>query len=158
MQGKPRRLGRRTSERTFYLPGPVAITRAAISVPRQVLRHSRAGSRILLLLAWTALGIALQSVLLRLPGRGKVVFARIYWAAMCGILGLRVRVLGLRGPGRPASGEREAGAARRPVIYVSNHSSYIDILVLGGRLEVRGAMPRRLRAAMPRRRHPASPR
>ena len=129
MQGKPRRLGQRTSERTFHLPGPAAITRAAMSAPRQVLRKSRAGGRILLLLGWTALSIALQSVLLRLPGRGKVVFARIYWATMCGILGLRVRVLGRSGPSLPAAGER------RPVIYVSNHSSYVDILVLGGRLE-----------------------
>ena len=129
MQGQPRRLGRRTSERMFHLPGPAAITRAAMSVPRQMGRKSRAIGRILLLLAWTAIGIALQSVLIRLPGRGKVVFARVYWAAMCGILGLRVRVLGRADRARPV----EAG--RRPVIYVSNHSSYVDILVLGGRLE-----------------------
>ena len=106
----------------------MAITRAAMSVPRQALRKSRAAGRLTLLLAWSFLSIAIQSAMIRLPGRGKIVFARIYWAAMCGILGLRVRVLG-----RTAATAGRAG--RRPVIYVSNHSSYADILVLGGRLE-----------------------
>lgn len=129
MQAKPRRLGRRTSERTFHLPGPAAaLTRAAMSLPRQALRKSRAAGRLLLLFAWSLLAIAIQSVIIRLPGRGKIVFARIYWATMCGILGLRVRVLG-----RCAATAARTG--RRPVVYVSNHSSYADILVLGGRLE-----------------------
>ncbi len=110
MQAKPRRLGRRTSERTFHLPGPaVALTRAAISVPRAALRKGRAAGRLLLLFAWSFVAIALQSVMIRLPGRGKIVFARVYWATMCGILGLRVRVLG-----RPAAGTAAAG--RRPVV------------------------------------------
>ena len=129
MQAKPRRLGRRTSARTFYLPAPaVALTRAAISVPRAALRKGRAAGRIMLLFAWSFAAIALQSVMIQLPGRGKVVFARVYWATMCGILGLRVRVLGC-----PAA--RTTAVGRRPVVYVSNHSSYADILVLGGRLE-----------------------
>ena len=40
------------------------------------------------------------------------------------LLGLRVRVIGA-----PATGER------RPVVFVSNHSSWLDVPVLGGRLD-----------------------
>ncbi len=53
-------------------------------------------------------------------------FARAYWAAMCGVLGLGVRAIG-----RPA----RIGGGGRPVVFVANHSSWLDICVLGGRLE-----------------------
>lgn len=97
-----------------------------MSVPRRVLRGTRAVGRLLAISLWTAGCIAVQSLLIRLPGHAKIGFARRYWAAMCTLLGMQVRVLG-----RPASGS----AGRRPVVYVSNHSSWIDILVLGGRIE-----------------------
>ena len=44
---------------------------------------------------------------------------------MCRLIGLRVRVIGTIA--RPASG--------RSVVFASNHSSYLDILVLGGTLD-----------------------
>ena len=62
--------------------------------------------------------------MLLLPGRGKIVFARLYWASVCRLLGLQVRVIGT-----PA---RRSG---RPVVFASNHSSWLDILALGGVLE-----------------------
>ena len=62
--------------------------------------------------------------MLVLPGRGKIVFARLYWASLCRLLGLRVRVIGR--PARPDG---------RPVVFASNHSSWLDILALGGVLE-----------------------
>lgn len=64
----------------------------------------------------------IQAICLLTPGRAKVVFARIYWATFAWLIGIRVRVIG-----KPA--KRESG---RPVIYVSNHSSWVDIPVLGG--------------------------
>ena len=76
--------------------------------------------------AWTLGSAFVQSPLLLLPGRGKVVLPRIYWATMCRLLGVRVRCIG-----EPA----RHGAAGRPVVFVANHSSWLDILVLGGRLE-----------------------
>lgn len=128
MQVKPRRLGRRSGQRTFHLPGPSALRRAAISAPRRTLRGARAAGRLLLILLWTLVAAAPQAMLIRLPGRAKVAFARTYWAAMCGLLGMQIRVLG-----RPATARERAG--RRPVMYVSNHSSWADILVLGARLD-----------------------
>ncbi|MDW8444789.1 MAG: lysophospholipid acyltransferase family protein [Acetobacteraceae bacterium] len=88
-------------------------------------RAVRAARRLLLMLLWTLACIPVQSVLIALPGRGKVVFARVYHAVLCRIAGIRVRVIGE--PARPAPG--------RPVLFLSNHQSWADILVLGGRLE-----------------------
>ena len=45
---------------------------------------------------------------------------------MCRLIGLRVRVIG------PAAHRTADG---RPIVFVSNHSSWLDMLVLGGRLE-----------------------
>ena len=67
----------------------------------------------------------IQAVCLVLPGQAKVAFAQIYWATFTRLIGIKVRVIGT--PAR-----REAG---RPVIYVSNHSSWIDVPVVGGVLD-----------------------
>jgi 1-acyl-sn-glycerol-3-phosphate acyltransferase len=101
----------------------------ALTLPsnRQMVRRIRAVRRGLQILLWTLLSLLVQSVMILLPGRGKVVFARIYWAMMCRLLGLRVRLIGAGLARRAADG--------RPIVYVSNHSSWLDILVLGGRLE-----------------------
>jgi 1-acyl-sn-glycerol-3-phosphate acyltransferase len=82
----------------------------------------RAIRRMLACLLWTLVAIPIQAVLIRLPGHGKVAFARIYHATLCRLLGLRVRVIG-------------TPCADRPVLFLSNHSSWLDILVLGGVLE-----------------------
>jgi lyso-ornithine lipid O-acyltransferase len=74
---------------------------------------------------WTFVSIPVQAVLNAVPGRaGRVRFARVYWHNFCRLIGLKVRVLGssARGDGRR-------------VVYVSNHSSWLDIPVLGGTLE-----------------------
>jgi 1-acyl-sn-glycerol-3-phosphate acyltransferase len=95
------------------------------SLSRQVARRARAARRGLLVVAWTLLSILVQGVLIVMPGRGKVWFARMYWAGVCRVLGLKRRVIG-RSAGRPH---------RRPVVYVSNHSSWLDIAVLGAQLD-----------------------
>jgi lyso-ornithine lipid O-acyltransferase len=81
----------------------------------------RAGAALL----WTVLAGAVQGLLLVMPGRGKVVFARLYWAGACRLLGLRVRVIGV--PARPRDG--------RAIVFASNHTSWLDIPALGGTLE-----------------------
>jgi 1-acyl-sn-glycerol-3-phosphate acyltransferase len=75
-------------------------------------------------LLWTVFACAVQAVLLLLPGRGKVAFARLYWRGVCWVMGLGVRVIGA--PARPAG---------RPVVFASNHSSWLDVLALGAALE-----------------------
>ncbi len=67
----------------------------------------------------------IQSCCLLLPGSAKVVFARCYWATFASLIGVKVRVIGT-----PAG--RVEG---RPIIYVSNHSSWVDIPVIGGVLD-----------------------
>jgi 1-acyl-sn-glycerol-3-phosphate acyltransferase len=84
----------------------------------------RAIRRLIFLLTWTFLAVPIQSVCLLLPGRPKVVFARFYWALFCLLLGMHVRVVGV-----------PARAGGRGVVFVSNHSSWIDVPVLGGRLD-----------------------
>src|SRR3954453_14650772 len=68
-------------------------------------------------LLWTFLAGAVQALLLVLPGRGKVVFARLFWAGVCRLLGLRVRIIGT--PARSPGG--------RAVVFASNHTSWLDI-------------------------------
>jgi lyso-ornithine lipid O-acyltransferase len=71
--------------------------------------------------AWTLLAMPVQGVLLTRRGRGKERFARVYWRGIARILGLRLRVIG-----QPA--------AARPVLFVSNHSSWLDVVALGAAL------------------------
>ncbi|MBN8892096.1 MAG: 1-acyl-sn-glycerol-3-phosphate acyltransferase [Rhodospirillales bacterium] len=94
-------------------------------------RRLRAIRQIVTILLWSLPAMAVQAVLILLPeglglGRAKVAFARIYWSTMCRLIGLSVRVIG-----QPV----QRTADGRPVVYVSNHSSWLDILVLGGRLD-----------------------
>lgn len=79
--------------------------------------------RVLLALGWTLPSMAVQSVLLIVPGNGKRWFARIYWAGICRVLGVERRVVGL---------VAESG---RPVLFACNHTSWLDVPVLGGTLE-----------------------
>ena len=75
--------------------------------------------RILAFTVWTLLCAPVQTVLLALPGRGKARLPVLYWAGCCWCLGLRVRVIG-------------APVARAlPTVFVSNHSSWMDIPALG---------------------------
>jgi 1-acyl-sn-glycerol-3-phosphate acyltransferase len=84
----------------------------------------RAVRRIAAVLVWTLIAIPVQALLRLLPdwgrlGRAPVAFARIYHAGLCRLIGLRVKVIGTVSPDRP-------------VLFLSNHSSWLDVLVLGG--------------------------
>ena len=114
--------------RRLRSPGPMLpVSGEQDFAPRGVgiARRIRAARRTAGVLAFTAGAAGVQSVLLMLPGRAKVRFARTYWAGLCWLIGLRVRVVGTpaRGPGG------------RAVVFVSNHSSWLDVLSLGGTLE-----------------------
>lgn len=101
----------------------------ALALPsnRQLVRRVRAVRRGVMIALWTLLSLLIQSLMIALPGRGKVVFARVYWSTMCRLLGMRIRVIGPR--------LKPAATGGRPIVYISNHSSWLDILVLGGRLD-----------------------
>ena len=90
---------------------------------RKLLRGFRAGARGVLVVLWTLIVVPIQAVLIRLPGSAKVRFARFYWRVATAMLGLRLRVIG-----KPAR-------STRPIVFVSNHSSWLDIPTLGGLLD-----------------------
>jgi len=89
-----------------------------------VLRPLRVARRGVGVFVWTLPCMAIQAICLLLPGRAKVIYARFYWSVVCRLLGLRVRMIG-------AAADTPNG---RPVVFVSNHSSWLDVPVLGGRL------------------------
>lgn len=82
----------------------------------------RAVRRLVSILIWTVIAIPIQAVLILLPGKAKVAFAKVYHGTLCRLIGLRIQVVG------------EAARAK-PVLFVSNHSSWLDVLVLGAVLE-----------------------
>lgn len=84
----------------------------------------RAVRRLALVALWTLFCLPIQAALVALPGRAKAGFARLYHRGLCRIIGLKVQVVGLP-------------SEHRPVLFVSNHSSWVDILVLGGVLHAR---------------------
>ncbi len=88
----------------------------------QIAAPARALRRAFLMLLWTLLAMGPQAVLNILPGDGKRLFPRVFWRGICAIFGLRRRVIGT-----PAT----RAAAGRPVLFVANHSSWLDILLLG---------------------------
>ena len=75
-------------------------------------------ARLLLYLAWTASLMPVQAIGLALRCRWARILPSFYHRWCCRILGLRVRASGT--PTRA-----------RPVLFVANHVSYIDIAVLG---------------------------
>ena len=93
--------------------------------PPSLTSRIRAIRRILGVLLWTLPSIPVQAACLLVPGRAKVAFAKLYWAVFSRLLGLHVRVIG----------DLASSKSDRPVIYVSNHSSWVDIPVVGGVLD-----------------------
>jgi 1-acyl-sn-glycerol-3-phosphate acyltransferase len=121
---RPKRLRRRRPLRFRQaLPGG---TFGDIFGERRLGGRFRAVRRIASVLVWTVLAIPIQAVLHQLPGRAKVRFGRFYHATLCALIGLRVQVVGTPATEDPAA---------RPVLFLSNHSSWLDVLVLGGVLE-----------------------
>jgi 1-acyl-sn-glycerol-3-phosphate acyltransferase len=91
-------------------------------------RQVRATRRLALILLWTVLCIPVQALALwampLLGRRPAVAIARAYHRVLCRIAGIRVAVTGA-----------PAATDGRPVVFVANHTSWADILVLGATLE-----------------------
>ncbi|MCF3945835.1 MULTISPECIES: lysophospholipid acyltransferase family protein [Acidiphilium] len=77
-------------------------------------------ARLAAVLAWTVLLLPVQFVLIRLKGAAKQRLPMIYWSGMARLLGVRLRVMGTLASGNG-----------RPVLFVSNHSSWLDVIALG---------------------------
>ena len=74
--------------------------------------------RLVLVLAWTLPCMLLQAACLCVRGNAKVRFAQIYWRGVAFIMGLHLSVKG------------EVTSAR-PVVFIANHCTWIDIIALG---------------------------
>jgi lyso-ornithine lipid O-acyltransferase len=124
--GRNKQLGR-LGQRYGLLPDSDRIPGFLLQLPKGregwlVARRVRVARRGLAVLAWTLPAMLIQTVCLILPGHAKVTFARLYWAWFTRLIGIKVRIIGT-----PA--KRMGG---RPVVYVSNHSSWVDVPVVGG--------------------------
>jgi 1-acyl-sn-glycerol-3-phosphate acyltransferase len=86
-----------------------------------VARRLRAIRRGAMVLALTLPAMAIQAACLALPGKAKVAFPRFFWGRFAASMGLEVRVVG----------ELASKSSIRPVIFVSNHSSWVDVPVVG---------------------------
>lgn len=117
---KPRRL-MRGSPLNFqpWIPGAAW---ADVMEPRPLGGRFRAVRRITTALVWTLIAVPVQAVLIRVSKRAALSFACKYHAVLCRVIGLKVQVVG-----QPS--------ASPSVLYVSNHSSWLDILVLGSVLQ-----------------------
>ncbi|MFC0409978.1 lysophospholipid acyltransferase family protein [Roseomonas elaeocarpi] len=120
----PVRLGRGTPPR--FAPAIQAPWFAGVMEDRPMGGRFRAARRLALVLLWTVLSLPVQALILALPlslaARARVRFARLFWRNVARLLGLRLRVIGVppAGPG---------------TLFLGNHSSWLDIVVLGGVLE-----------------------
>ncbi|WP_431302878.1 lysophospholipid acyltransferase family protein [Sediminicoccus sp. BL-A-41-H5] len=103
------------------LPGPLWND---VLGERPVGGRLRAIRRISTAILFTLFCIPIQAVLLKLPGTAKNRFPRFYHRTLCWLIGLKLRVIGT--------------PCQRPrTLYISNHSSWLDILVLGATLDAR---------------------
>lgn len=78
--------------------------------------------RLAVWLGWTFACLPVQMILLALGGSGRHRFPRFYHRVSARLFGFEIVTSG-------------APIAARPVLFVSNHSSYLDIIVLGALLE-----------------------
>lgn len=117
---RPRRLRRRNPLRfTRGIPGGGF---GDVLQERPLGGRIRAIRRLGLALLWICLAIPIQAALLLLPGRGKRQFPRFFHRMMCRLLGLKVQVIG-------------TPSTDGPVLFLANHASWLDIIVLGSVVE-----------------------
>lgn len=95
----------------------------------QVSSQVQGGLRLGAITLWVPLSVGFEACLLLVPGTVKIRWTRVIWGVLCKLLGLRIRVIGKRAG--TVGGARARARGERPVIYISNHSSWLDVLVLG---------------------------
>lgn len=117
---RPRRLRRRKPIQ-FSASDPEGVWGDVLGF-RPIGGRIRAARRLVTILIWTLIAIPIQAVLVLVSARGATAFAKVYHRTLCRLIGLRIQVVGEASP-------------ERPVLFVSNHSSWLDVLVLGATLE-----------------------
>ncbi|MBV1837653.1 1-acyl-sn-glycerol-3-phosphate acyltransferase [Acetobacter estunensis] len=92
-------------------------------------RRLRAALRLSAIAVWVPLSVGFEAVLLLVPGTAKIRWTRVIWGILCRCLSLKINTIGRRAGG--FGGKRARAKGERPVIYISNHSSWLDVPVLG---------------------------
>lgn len=89
----------------------------------------RGGIRLGGILFWVPLSVGFEACLLVVPGTAKIRWTRVIWGGLCKLLGVNIRVVGKRVGTVGGLKARQRG--ERPVIYISNHCSWLDVPILG---------------------------
>ena len=118
---KPRRLSRKKPLR-FKPRMPGAVWRDVME-ERPLGGRGRAVRRLVTIVLWTLICIPIQALLILVPGSAKNSFAQAYHRTLCWLIGLKLQVVG-----HPTAGA---------TLFVSNHTSWLDVLVLGAVLDAR---------------------
>ena len=83
-----------------------------------------------MVLMWAFWLSSFQYVFIHLPGSAKIRLPRIFWGMIARILGLQLRVVGQSAGGIRSAKDVQRG--ERPIVYVANHCSWLDIVAVGG--------------------------
>ncbi|CAP54781.1 putative 1-acyl-sn-glycerol-3-phosphate acyltransferase [Gluconacetobacter diazotrophicus PA1 5] len=123
-----RRAGRR---RAMVLPddGPADGPDVGFAPRGRFPARLRATARLVAIAVWVPLSVGFEALLLLVPGTAKIRWTRVIWGMLCRLLSLDIRVIGTRAG--TVGGARARARGERPVIYVSNHASWLDVPVLG---------------------------
>ncbi|MBB2167407.1 1-acyl-sn-glycerol-3-phosphate acyltransferase [Gluconacetobacter aggeris] len=89
----------------------------------------RATVRLLAIAVWVPTSVSFEALLLLVPGTAKIRWTRVIWGVLCRLFSMDIRVIGTRAG--TVGGARARARGERPVIYVSNHCSWLDVPVLG---------------------------
>ena len=89
----------------------------------------RAAVRLFAIICWVPSSVSFEALLLLVPGTAKIRWTRVIWGVLCRLLSMTIRVSGTRAG--TVGGAKARARGERPVIYVSNHCSWLDVPVLG---------------------------
>lgn len=112
------------SSRPHFDPAQL-IDRQHPTTPSSLWRSMRCVWRLIIVLAWSLIGCVIQISCMFLPGKIHQHFPLFFWRTVCHIMGINIRTLGA------IAGHVSRRADGRRVVFVANHTSWIDILVLG---------------------------
>ena len=94
-----------------------------------IFRRVRAVLKLAGIVVWVPSSVGFEALLLLVPGNVKVRWTRVIWGVLCKLMALKIRTIGRRAGG--TTGPRQRARGERPIIYISNHSSWLDVPVLG---------------------------
>lgn len=118
-----------------HQPRPILMEPTPARAPSVLTRRVealRAGIRLAGVIIWVPLSVGFEALLLPTPGVLKIRWTRVIWGVLCKLLDLDIQVVG--SPVGTVGGQKGRDRGERPVIYVANHSSWLDIPVLGTKI------------------------